>query len=337
MTAVSMDNRRRNRYFLITGVLVAAAFIVSLLVGKYPISARDIISFISGGGEGGISRSVFYTLRLPRTVMALLLGAGLGMTGSVFQIIFKNPLAAPDVIGVSSGANLGAAVAIVFFGHSAALMASSAFAFGMLAVVLVVALVRLRSGSNAVAYILFGIIIRAVCESVIMLMKFSADPEKELAAIEYWAMGSLGGVTSSKLAVVVPFFLVGFVGLILMRRHIMLLGLEDDESRALGVRVGLVRMIVLGFATLTVSSVICMTGLVFFVGLTAPHAARLALRKVSFAWCLLSAMVGALILLAADCAARGISAAEIPVGIPTTFIGVPILLIFMIKRREGEV
>jgi len=332
-----MGNRRRNRYFIIIGTLVAVAFVVSLFVGRYPISVRDVISFASGSGAGEISRAVFFTLRLPRTVMALLLGAGLGMTGSVFQLIFKNPLAAPDVVGVSSGANLGAAIAIVLFGHNATLLASSAFVFGMLAVFLVVALVRLRRSSNTVAYILFGIIIRAICESVIMIMKFSADPEKELAAMEYWAMGSLGSITSSKLAVVIPFFLIGFAGLILMRRQIMMLGLEDEESRTLGVRVGLIRMVVLGFATLAVSSVISLTGLVFFVGLTAPHAARLALKRVSFAWCLLSAMVGALILLVSDCIARSITTAEIPVGIPTTFIGVPILLLFMIKRRVGEV
>jgi len=323
--------------FFVVGALVAAAFAVSLLVGRYPISVRDVISILSGGDTSAISRNVFFTLRLPRTVMALLLGAGLGMTGSVFQLIFKNPLAAPDIVGVSSGANLGAAVAILLFGQSAALMASSAFVFGILAVALVAALVRLRGSSNAAAYVLFGIIIRAICESAIMLIKFSADPERELAAMEYWAMGSLSGITSSKLAVVAPFFLIGFAGLIVMRRHIMLLGLNDDESRSLGVRVGLVRALVLGFATLTVSSVICMTGLVFFVGLTAPHAARLALKRVSFAWCVLSAMAGALILLISDCFARGILTVEIPVGIPTAFIGAPIFLAFMIKRRLGEI
>jgi len=332
-----MDNRRRKRYFIIAGTLVAAAFVVSLLVGKYPISVREIITILSGSEAGTIPHSVFYTLRLPRTVMALLLGAGLGMTGSVFQLIFKNPLAAPDIVGVSSGANLGAAVAIVLFGQNTALIASSAFVFGMLAVFLVIAIVRLRGGSNPVAYILFGIVVRAVCDAVIMIMKYAADPQKELAVMDYWAMGSLGGITLSKLAVVVPFFLIGILGLVLMRRQIMLLGLEDDESRTLGVRVGIVRTVVLVLATLTVSSVISMTGLVFFVGLTAPHAARLALKRVGFSWCVLSAMTGALILLVSDCIARGAFSSEIPVGIPATFIGVPILLAFMIKRRAGEV
>jgi len=332
-----MDDRRQKRYFIITGILLAVSFIASLLVGRYPLSARDILTIISGGETSAVSRDVFFTLRLPRTLMALMVGAGLGMAGSVFQLIFKNPLAAPDIIGVSSGANLGAAAAIVLAGHNAALMASSSFIFGMLAVILVVSLVRLRGSSNAVAYILFGIIIKAVCESIIMIMKYFADPERELAAMEFWAMGSLGDITASKLVSVVPFFLVGFVGLIFMRRHILLLGLEDDESRALGVRVGPVRTAVLGFATLAVASVISLTGLVVFVGLNAPHAARLALKRVSFAWCVLSAMVGALILLVSDCIARGVSSAEIPVSIPATFIGVPILLVFLLKRRAGEV
>ncbi|MCL2702819.1 MAG: iron ABC transporter permease [Defluviitaleaceae bacterium] len=321
------------KYFVITGLLVALAFVLSLRVGRYPLSARDILMILTGSEISGLSRGVFFTLRLPRTVMALMVGAGLGLAGSVFQLIFKNPLASPDIIGVSSGANLGAALAIVFFGQSAALMAASAFGFAMLAVALVAALSRLGRFGGAVSYILFGIIIKAVCESVIMILKFFADPERELAAMEFWAMGSLGNITASKLAAVAPFFLIGFAGLVIMRRHIMLLGLEDDESRSLGARVKLIRTLVLGAAALTVASVISMTGLVVFVGLNAPHAARLMIKRVSFAWMVLSAMIGALILLVSDCFARGISGVEIPVSIPTTFIGVPVLLVFMLKRQ----
>jgi len=125
--------------------------------------------------------------------------------------------------------------------------------------------------------------------------------------------------------------------LILLRRHIMLLGLEDDESRALGVRVKLIRTLILSLATLAVASVISVTGLIVFVGLNAPHAARLALKRISFAWCVLSAMVGALILLISDSIARSVTTMEIPVGILTTIIGIPILLVFMLKRRAGEV
>ena len=332
-----MGNNGRKKYFIITGFLLTLAFAVSILVGRYPLSAWDILAILTGGKISDIARSVFFTLRLPRTVMATLAGAGLGLAGSVFQLVFKNPLAAPDIVGVSSGANLGAALAVVIFGHNAALMASTAFLSGMFVMFLVVALARLSRNSSTVTFILAGIIMKAVSEAFIMILKLFADPVKELAAIDYWAMGSFSAITASRLLAVLPFFLIGFAGLILMRRQITLLGLEDDESQALGVRVTLIRSVVLGFSALTVASSICLTGLIVFVGLNAPHVARLAIKRVSFAWCMLSAMTGALILLISDCLARGISNIEIPVSIPTTFIGVPILLYFMHNRKAGKI
>lgn len=332
-----IDYHRQRKYLLITGMLVLATFFASLPVGRYPLPISEIAAILTGRESDPMSRAVFFNLRLPRTVVALLAGGGLGMAGSVFQLIFKNPLAAPDIIGVSSGANLGAAAAVVMFGHSAALMSSSAFAGGILALLLVIAMARLSRNSNAVTYILAGIIMKAVSDAFIMILKFFADPERELAAIEYWSMGSLGGITASKLTVLAPFFLTGFTGLILMRRQITLLGLEDDESRTLGVRIKLVRTTVLGLSVLTVASIISQTGLIAFVGLIAPHAARLAIKRISFAWCMLSSMTGAVILLVSDCLARSISTVEIPVSIPTTFIGVPVLMYFMWKRKAGKV
>jgi len=328
---------RQKKYLLITGFLVSVAFLASLAVGRYALSPGEIAAILLGGDVDPISRAVLLNLRLPRTVMALLAGAGLGMAGSVFQLVFKNPLAAPDIVGVTSGANLGAASAIVLFGTGAALMASMAFLGGMFVLLLVVAVARLSRNPSTTTYILAGIIMKAVSDSLIMTLKYFADPEKELAAIEYWAMGSLGGITATKLAAVTPFFLVGFVGLVLMRRQIIMLGLEEDESRALGVRVKPVRAIVLGLSALTVASVISQTGLIAFTGLIAPHAARLALKRISFAWCVLSSLAGALILLVSDCLARGVATMEIPVSIPTTLIGVPVLLYFMWSRKTGKV
>lgn len=331
-----IDNRRRNKYFLFAGLLVVAAFAVSICAGRYPLSGKEIVTILSGGEISVIKRDVFFALRLPRSLMALIAGAGLGMAGSVFQLTFKNPLASPDIIGVSSGANLGAALAIVLFGYGTVPVVSFAFLGGLLVVFLVMALAQTTGHGDTMTYILSGIIMKAVSEAFIMLLKYFADPEKELAAIEFWSMGSLGNITASKLTAVFPVFLAGFAGLILMRRQIALLGLEEDESRMLGVRVKLVRLIVLGFATLTVASVVCLTGLISFVGLIAPHIARLAIKRISFAWCLFSSLSGAFILLVSDCAARSITGSEIPVSILTTFIGVPVLVWFMRKRREAR-
>lgn len=331
-----IKGRHRKLVFFIASALVAAAFIVSVCVGKYPLSLREIAAILAGEEIADIKRNVFFTLRVPRTIMALLAGIGLGMAGAVYQTIFKNPLASPDIIGVANGANLGAALAIALFGHSTLLVASSAFLGGMLVMLLVIALARSTGHASTTTYILAGIILRAVSEACIMLLKFFADPEKELAAIEFWSMGSFGNVTASKLFIILPIFLAGFVGLVLMRRQISLLGLEDDESRTLGVRLNFVRVSVLACSTLMVSSIICITGLINFIGLIAPHIARLVLKRTSFAGSMLAALVGAFILLAADCLARSIYSAEIPISILTTFTGVPFLIYFMRRRKAGQ-
>jgi len=329
------------KYFIFWGLLVIAAFVISLRVGRFPLSAGEIISITLGRWSNvdvsELSRGVFLTLRLPRVVMALLAGAGLGLAGSVFQLVFKNPLAAPDIIGATSGANLGAALAIVIIGQSVTVMAFSAFIGSMIVVFLVVSLAQLTRNNSTVTYILAGIVMKAVSDAFIMVLKFFADHEGQLAAIEFWAMGSLSAITAPRVMAILPFFLAGFTGLILARRHIAILGLEDDESRSLGVPVKGVRMIVLGLASLTVAAVICLTGLIAFIGLIAPHVARLAIKRISFAWCILSAFVGAFILLAADSFARGLANLEIPISILTTFIGVPILVYFMQSRKAGRI
>ena len=332
------DIYRQNRYFIVVGLLVIAAFAVSLRVGRYPLTVGEIAAIFAGGEVSDIARAVFLTLRLPRTIMALLAGAALGLAGSVFQLVFKNPLAAPEIVGAASGANLGAALAIVMFGHqSGAILATSAFVGSIVVVFLVVALARISRNNSTVTFLLAGIVMRAVSDACIMILRVFADPERELAAMEFWAMGSLGAITATRVMAITPFFLVGFVGLVIARRHIVILGLEDDESGTLGVPVKRVRVVVLALASLTVAAVICMTGLIAFVGLIAPHVARLALRRIGFAWCMLSSLIGALILIVADSFARSLATVEIPISILTTFIGVPILLYFMQNRRAGKV
>lgn len=331
-----MDRRKTAWCFFAAAALIVAAFVLSVRVGKFPLTSRDIGAILAGRETDDLARGVFWTLRLPRACMGLLAGAGLGMAGAVFQLVLKNPLASPDIIGVSSGANLGAAVCIVFLGQASRLLAASAFAGGLLAVLLVLALARAAGRGSTASYVLAGIVMKALSEALIMLLKFYADPEGQLAAIEFWSMGSLGGVTAQKLLAALPACLIGLLGLVLMRRQIALLGLDEDEGRALGVRVGPVRAAVLALCTLLVSAIVSVTGLIGFIGLIAPHIARLALRRVSFAWCALSALVGALLLLLADCAARTLYSAEIPISILTTLLGVPVLILLMRRRRVGR-
>lgn len=323
--------------YTFVGAIMIAAMICSFCVGKYPISMREIGQLLCGGDVTGMTRKVFYTLRVPRTCMAILSGAGLGLAGAVYQIIFKNPLASPDIIGISSGANLGAAVAIVTMGGSMVSVASGAFVGGLLAVLMVVLLVRATRSTATSTYVLAGIIIAAVAKAFIMLLKYYADSESQLAAIEYWTMGSLASVTASKVLAILPFWMIGFAGLLLLRRQVEMLSLNEEECRALGMRLRPVRLCVLALSTLLVASVICVTGLISFTGLIAPHIAAFIIRRKNTSTMILSAMVGGTILLISDILARTLYAAEIPISILTTMIGVPVLVWFMCVRKGRRV
>lgn len=330
-------DKRTTWAYTLVGAILIAAMLCSFCMGKYPISLDEIGCLLGGKDVADMTRRVFFTLRVPRTCMAILSGAGLGLAGAVYQIIFKNPLASPDIIGISSGANLGAAVAIVTIGGSMVSVAGGAFIGGLLAVLMVILLVRATRSTATSTYVLAGIIIAAVAKAFIMLLKYYADSESQLAAIEYWTMGSLAAVTASKVLAILPFWVIGFGGLLLLRRQVELLALNEEECRALGVRLRPIRLTVLALSTLLVASVICVTGLISFVGLIAPHITTFMIKRQNTKGMVLSGMVGGAILLISDIFARTLSAAEIPISILTTIIGVPVLVWFMCVRKVRRV
>lgn len=320
--------------FVAVILLMATAFVISICIGQFSISLDEIWLILTGREVSDMIRKVFMNLRFPRTCMAMLAGIGLGTSGYIYQTIFKNPLASPDIVGVAPGANLGAAIAIVMLGGKTLSIAGGAFFGGIIVVVLVMAIVRISPTNTTVTYVLAGIIMSHISKAFIMVLKFFADPTNELAAIEFWTMGSLANVTATKTLAIFPFFIVSLIGLILLRRQIDMMALNEDECRMLGVDVSRVRTIILILSTLLIASIISVTGLISFVGLIAPHVARMMLKKTGFATTVMSALVGAVILLLSDTLARSIYSAEIPISILTTFIGVPILVYFMLKQKE---
>lgn len=320
--------------FVAVILLVVTAFVISICIGQFSISLDEIWLILTGREVSDMTRKVFMNLRFPRTCMAMLAGIGLGTSGYIYQTIFKNPLASPDIVGVAPGANLGAAIAIVMLGGATLSIAGGAFLGGIIVVVLVMAIVRISPTNTTVTYVLAGIIMSHISKAFIMVLKFFADPTNELAAIEFWTMGSLANVTATKTLAIFPFFIVSLIGLILLRRQIDMMVLNEDECRMLGVDVSRVRTIILILSTLLIASIISVTGLISFVGLIAPHVARMMLKKTGFATTVMSALVGAVILLLSDTLARSIYSAEIPISILTTFIGVPILVYFMLKQKE---
>ena len=325
-------NNYRNKIILLSvmwALLLIAVFTWSVLTGQYPLTLKGLLS-----GDT-MSIMVFKRLRLPRAIMGIIGGFGLSISGYVYQMIFKNPLASPDVVGVSSGASAGAAFAIVAV--SSPVVSISAFAGGIIALIITLLVAYLVPGRNSYTIVLAGIAIHSVAQTILMFLKLAADPEKQLASIEYWIMGSLNGVSKDSLAI--PFFVTcaGFIIMTLLYRQILILSINEDEAAALGVNVTVLRFIILMIATLIVSSIICVTGLISFIGLIAPHIARLLTRRNDRFTYISSGLAGAIIMTLADIFARSVSSSELPVSIFTSLLGAPLLIILLIKANKKEV
>ena len=309
------------------GLLLAALFVCSLLIGKYPLSLDKLLA-----GDS-YQLKIFWRLRFSRTLMGAFGGFCLGAAGFVYQTVFRNPLASPDVIGVSSGASAGAAAGILFCsGAGAVTLSAFAGALGAAAVVLGLSALD-RTGRNS-AIVLAGIAVHSLAQTVLMCLKLTADPERQLASIEYWIMGSLNGVHLDALLWNLPLCLGCLAALFLLHRQIILLSVEEGEARMLGVHVGRLRLLVILTATLAVSSVVSLTGLISFIGLLAPHGARLLTghNRPSTMW--LSGLLGGALLCGADILARSIAAAELPVSIFTSLLGAPFLIWLVVKERR---
>lgn len=313
-----------------SALLLFAVLLWSVVTGQYPLTLHGLIS----GDQ--MSRLVFLRLRIPRALMGLIGGFGLGTAGFIYQLIFKNPLASPDIVGVSSGASAGAAFAIILYSAAAPAVSVAAFLGGILALSVTLLIAYLVPGKNSYTIVLAGIAIHSVAQTFLMFLKLAADPEKQLASIEYWIMGSLNGVTIEHLSR--PFFITsaGFLVMLLLFRQIRMLSLDDDEAALLGVNVTVLRFAILLIATLMVSSVICVTGLISFIGLLAPHIAKLLTKRSDLTTFIISGVSGALILTIADILARSLASAELPVSIFTSLLGAPLLITLLMKNGRKE-
>lgn len=328
-TVSFMDLRiRQNKWILAAGsAALAALFLLSLFVGKYPLSLTLLLR-----GDP-LQRKVFLSLRLIRALTAAAGGFTLGISGFVYQTVFRNPLAAPDIIGVSSGASAGAAAGILFFGSAAAItLCSFAGALAAVAAALLLASVDRTGRKNTI--VLAGIAVHSLAQTILMYLKLTADPERELASIEYWIMGSLNGVNAYRAAQNLLLCCICTVLIFLLHRQTLLLSAEEGEAKMLGVHVGRLRLLVLTTATLAVSCVISLTGLISFVGLAAPHCARLLLKDNRRACMVLSGLLGGCLLCFADILARSAAAVELPVSIFTSLLGAPFLIGLVIRGRE---
>jgi iron complex transport system permease protein len=316
---------------LVTGV-------AALGIGRYFVSPRDVLMIILSKffeiepTWDASAENVVLLLRLPRLVTAFLIGGGLALSGSTYQSIFKNQLAAPELLGVFQGSCVGAAIAILL-GASSLLIQILALAGGILAVAVTKLITGFFRNDSTAILVLSGVIVTGLLRSVLGMLKFIMDTETQLPTITYWELGSLSDITMHKVLAIGPTMIITMVLLIAMRWQFNLLSLGDDEARTLGVNVALVRGTAITAATLLTSCAVCLGGTILWVGLIIPHIGRLFVGPDNVKLSPVVVFVGAIFLIANDTAARSITGLEIPLSILTGLVGAPIFIALISRKR----
>lgn len=324
---------RRTMLLLASAVVVCSLF--ALAAGRFPITPEKLFAALSPWSDAGkMIENVVWNVRAPRVVLALTAGAGLAMAGAAFQALFSNPLAAPDTLGVATGASFGAVLGILL-GAGALAVQSLALVFGLAAVALVMLIsMRRDGGAPLLMIVLAGIVVGSFFTALVSLVKFAADPQDVLPAVTFWLMGSLSGASFSSLAAGLPMALLGAAVLLLLRWRLNAASLPEDEAKSLGIPVGRIRAAVIIGATMITASIVSMCGLIGWVGLLVPHAVRMAAGSDNRRVIPASALAGALFMLIIDTAARTMTAGEIPVSILTALVGAP-FFIHLLRRTGG--
>src|SRR5215469_2837840 len=331
--------KRRGVLFVLLVAALAAALVLALAVGPYPLGFADVLhaaqrAFGLEGGTPTTGEIVFDRVRLPRVCAGMLVGAALAGAGATYQTLFRNPLVSPDILGVASGAGLGAVVGILFSLPVAGIQ-TLAFLGGLLTVALVYLIAAaLRGHDRTLVLVLGGVVVGALAGACISLVKILADPYDQLPAITFWLLGSLAGVKLGDLAVTAPLVLVGLVPLALYRWRIGVLSLGDDEARSLGVDVAKLRAGVIAAATLMTASVVAISGVIGWIGLMIPHIARMLVGP-NFHRLLPAAMLlGASFMLMVDALGRSLGRVETPIGILTAVLGAPFFLWLLARGKK---
>ena len=339
-----MSNSKQTKYLFLSATLLLIVAILSLLWGQYPIDMATFIEYIRYKTLGTTSvevstlaliDNIILEIRLPRVLLAMLIGASLATSGAVFQAMFVNPLVSPGILGVLAGASFGAACGMLV-SENWFIVQVLAFIFGFIAVGFAIAIGSMVSNSRStVMLVLGGVISGSLFTSLLSIVKYVADPYSTLPAIVYWLMGSLSMAQLHEVLLISIPMLLSIFGMLFMSKYFDILSLGDEEAKALGVNVTLIRIIAIILATLASSLSVVMAGIIGWVGLIIPHIIRMAVGPSHRLLIPLSAILGALFLLLADVISRVALSVEIPIGILTSLIGIPIFIIVLKNARAA--
>ncbi|APX72670.1 peptide ABC transporter substrate-binding protein [Companilactobacillus allii] len=304
---------------------------VSMMIGRYDLSFSEVLKYFTG--QANSSSALILKLRFIRIIAVVLVGAGLSMAGATFQSVFGNGLASPNLLGVSTGASVGAAIAILN-GKSIYWIEISAFLMGILTVFLTLSINRILHSESNITLILSGIIMSGLMQSLLGSVKYIADPEDQLQSIVYWELGSFMKVDSQSLISVAPILVIGIIFLLMTRWRLNALSLDTNTIKTIGINPTINRNLMILFATLLTAASVCLCGVIGWIGLVVPHVSRSIVGEDNRYALPMTAITGAILLLISDTLARSISVNDIPLSIITGFIGVPIFIVILVRRKN---
>lgn len=341
-------------FLLLIGVLITALF-----VGRYPIDPVTVVvivvsSILEWIGDKiaiitGVKIAFFWSIphtwstvmdtvvwdvRLPRAIAVILAGSGLAVSGATYQGVFRNPLVSESILGVSAGAGVGAALAILM-DQGTDVIQLSAFAFGLLAVGMTFAISRVYRSNPTLVFVLAGIIVGGLFSAIISLLKFVADPYSKLPDIVFWLMGSFAKASTANFIQVIPVILIAMLVIVLLRWHLNIISMGDEEARSLGMDTKRFRLIFIVCSTLLTAAAVCIGGVIGWVGLIIPHISRMLVGPDHKDMIIASILLGGSYLLAVDTVCRTLTSVEIPISIVTSILGAPIFLYLLYRTKKA--
>lgn len=324
-------------------VALAALMVVSVSIGPLRIPLPEVWHILLSGitGQDGEASmrdvSVVWQLRVPRILLGVMVGASLAVSGACLQSLFNNPLADPGIVGVTSGASVGAVGAIVLVGSSATTpwtVPLGAFLAGLAVTLLIYVLARPGRTTGTSRMLLVGIAVGSACQAAVGFFTYIAD-DTQLQNLVFWQMGSLGQVTWPQLVAVAPVFLVGMVLVLCLARTLDVLTLGERQAQHLGLDVRRCRMTVIVTTALLTASAVAFAGSIGFVGLVVPHIMRFVVGPRHRALLPASAVAGAALIVGADAAARVVDPpSEVPIGLFTAAVGAPFFLFLILREKR---
>jgi len=326
----------KRKYILYT--LPVIGLFAALFIGRYPINFHEVFTVLTGiGNQSGITNndySLIWDIRMPRAILSILVGGSLGISGAALQGLFRNPLVDSGILGESSGAGFGAALAIILFSSTFSIYLS-AFLFSMLAVFVSVRVGKIKSQSTTILLVLGGVIVSSIFSSMISLLKYVADPYNELPSIVFWMMGSLSNASYREIMISGAPMLVGVSGLLLMKWRINVLSMGEIEAQSLGLNAKFFQLLIILCTSLATAGAVAVCGIISWIGLVIPHIGRMIVGNNNKYLLPVSFALGGVMLLLIDVIGRVITGGELPLNILTALIGGPFYIYLLKETKAG--